>query len=335
MFNKIYEKSKKFIVENYKFLLVLLTIILVFEVELPYIIYKPGGSINLNERVEVEDGYETKGSFEMAYVSVVKGSLPFLAIAKILPNWDIAPKSEIAEDDESVQDALERDKIYLKEAMNNATMVAYALANKKIEIKETYNNIIYITDDADTTLKLYDQILDVDGGKVSSLDDLKEMVAKKQEGDVLNFKVLRNDKVKEATAKVYNTEDGLKAGVSIINTYDLETFPQINIKSKSSESGPSGGLMTALSIYNFLVEEDLTKGRKIVGTGTISTNGVVGEIGGVKYKLMGAAKNDADIFLCPKENYDEAMKVVEEKNYNITIVAVANIKDAINYLINN
>ena len=142
MFTKIYEKVKLFIVENYKFLLMLVAIILIFKIELPYVIYKPGGSINLNDRIEIEDGYESKGSFEMAYVSLVKGNLPFLLVAKIIPKWDIIPKDNIINDDESLKDALEKDKLYLEEAIDNATIAAYNLANKEIKITNTINNVI-------------------------------------------------------------------------------------------------------------------------------------------------------------------------------------------------
>ncbi len=88
----------------------------------------------------------------------------------------------------------------------------------------------------------------------------------------------------------------------------------------------------SLSIYNQLVEEDITGGKKIVGTGTIDIEGNVGEIGGVKYKLIGAVKNDAEIFMCPEENYEEAVSVAEDKGYDITIVSVAMFEEAIKKL---
>ena len=69
-----------------------------------------------------------------------------------------------------------------------------------------------------------------------------------------------------------------------------------------------------------------------MGTGTIDEYGNVGEIGGVKYKLMGAVKDKADVFLVPKDNYEEAMEVKEEKDYDIEIVSVEKLVDAINYL---
>ena len=124
----------------------------------------------------------------------------------------------------------------------------------------------------------------------------------------------------------------MKIGVSLLTTYDYEVDPEVNITSKASEAGSSGGLMMSLTIYNQLVEEDITKGKKIVGTGTIDIDGNVGEIGGVKYKLIGAVKNDADIFMCPIENYEEAKKVAEEKDYDITIIAVHTFQEAIEKL---
>ena len=93
--------------------------------------------------------------------------------------------------------------------------------------------------------------------------------------------------------------------------------------------------MIALSIYNQNIKEDITKGKKVAGTGTIDLEGNVGEIGGIKHKIIGAVKGRAKIFLLPYENYEEAKNVVKENNYNITLVPVKTFKDALNYLENN
>ena len=87
-----------------------------------------------------------------------------------------------------------------------------------------------------------------------------------------------------------------------------------------------------LMVYNALTKQDLTHGMDIVGTGTINLDGSVGDIGGVKYKLMGAVKNDADVFLVPSGNYEEAMKVKKEKGYKIDIVSVEKFSDVVEYL---
>ena len=88
----------------------------------------------------------------------------------------------------------------------------------------------------------------------------------------------------------------------------------------------------ALSIYSAISGEDILKGRNIAGTGTIDINGNVGEIDGIKYKIMGAVKNDMDVVLVPSANYEEAKKVVEEKNYDIELVSISTFTDAIEYL---
>ena len=111
---------------------------------------------------------------------------------------------------------------------------------------------------------------------------------------------------------------------------------KIKIKFKNSESGASGGLMMSLSIYDSFIKEDLTKGLKIAGTGTIDQDGNVGKIDGVKYKVMGAVKDKADIFLVPAgSNYKEAIKTKKEKKYKIKIIKVKTLDEAISKLKKN
>ena len=121
-------------------------------------------------------------------------------------------------------------------------------------------------------------------------------------------------------------------GVVIVTNFDYETNPDIEIKFKSSESGSSGGFMMALSIYTKISDNDIVKGRKIAGTGTIEADGTVGEIDGIKYKIMGASKNKIDIVLVPSANYKEAIEVKEKYNYDIEIVKIDTFSDAIKYL---
>ena len=114
----------------------------------------------------------------------------------------------------------------------------------------------------------------------------------------------------------------------------METSPKISLNYKERESGPSGGLMLALAIYNSLTKKDITKGRVIVGTGTIDEDGTVGSIGGVEYKLKGAVKSKASIFLVPNgENYKTAMKLKKKNNYKIKIKGVSTFEEALDFLI--
>ena len=333
MLTKIYEKTTKFIKENIKELLIIVFIFVLFNFSLPYSIYTPGGMINLDKRIESKDKlYESVGSINSTYVSMVKGTIPMLLLSKILPSWDVVSNDEITLDEENIEDTIKRDKIYMQEAISNATLVAFKEANIDIKIKNTENIITYITNNAITNLKTYDNILEYDNIKFTTFENFQKYVGEKEEGTKINFKVLRKEATTKAYAEVIKINEEPKVGIMLSSINEYDSNPQISVKTKSSESGPSAGLMTALAIYNAIIEEDITQRRIIAGTGTIDELGNVGEISGVKYKIAGAEKRGADIFLCPKENYEEAKKFTENEGYDIIIMSIDKFSDAIDYL---
>jgi len=331
MLNKVYEKSKQYIKENKLFLTGIFVILFLFFCPTPYMIYTPGGIVSLEDRIEVAGGYESEGSFNMAYVSMMKGSIPFILFSKIMPNWELVKKSDLTSDG-NINSMIDTDKISMQASIDVATYKAFTLASKKVEIIKEINHITYISEEANTDLKLLDQFISVNDVEIKNIYQLREVIKEKNEGDQVVILVNRNGKEIECHARIYNTEEGLKIGVAFETTYELETDPKVTVKTKGSESGPSGGLMLALDIYNQLVEEDITKGRKIVGTGTIDFEGNVGAIGGVKYKVLGAAKKKADIFLVPEENYEEAKQVKEDNDLDIELISVKTLEEAIEAL---
>ena len=332
MFTKIYEKIKEFIKENYKGLIAIVVVFLLFMIELPYSIYTPGGAVDLNKRISVNNGYEAEGSFNMAYVSMVRGSIPFLLLSYIIPDWDIVSSDEITIEGENMEEMLEREKLYMQESMDAAIINAYRAAGADLNITGTISEVSFIAEEADTDLKIGDEIIRANQVEIHSLDDLKKVIEGLDEKEKVKLDVIRDDEEKECFAYTYKTDDGMKIGVSLLTTYEYTTAPEVSITSKASEAGSSGGLMMSLTIYNSLVPEDITGGKKIVGTGTIDIDGNVGEIGGVKYKLIGAVKNDADVFICPEENYEEAIEVALDKDYDIPIISVSTFLEAIEAL---
>lgn len=332
MRKNLLHKIKTFWVENYKFLLAIVLIFALFMIELPYKIYAPGGMVDLSERVSVEDGQEYDGTLGMAYVSMVKGSIPYLLLSYVIPDWDIVPESELKYDNETMEEKIEADKISTEQSIDSAIIAAYRLAGKEIEIESENVHITYIDEQANTDLEILDVVKSVNGVEVKSTEELKSLIQNYEAGEEVKFLVERNGEEKECHATLYDSEDGVKVGVALTVTYNYQEEPEASITMKQSESGPSGGLMMSLAIYNSLVDEDITKGKTVVGTGTIDIDGNVGAIGGVKYKLIGAVKNKADVFLVPKDNYEEAIEVKNVKGYDITILAVDTLSDAIESL---
>lgn len=326
-------KFKKFIKENYKIILLMILIILFFNIKLPYYILAPGGTINITNRVVMEDyKKEENGSINMLYVSEYDGTPASLLMAKI-KNYDIESNKERQISNETIKEINKRNKIMRDNSLDIATMVAYTEAGKKIDIKNRKNVVVATT--IDNGLEIGDEIITVDNVKCEEVADIKKQINSKEENDIITFKILRENKEKEIKSKVLLEGTNKIVGAVIITEYDYEINPQIDIKFKNSESGASGGLMLALTIYNAITEDDIIKGRTIAGTGTISLDGTVGEIDGIKYKIMGAAKNKVDIVFVPSANYEEAIMTKNKYKYNLEIVRVDTFKEAIEYLKKN
>ncbi len=328
-------RTIKTILKEDKFYIIALAIlILIFNIRLPFYVNAPGGTININDRIEYQDKKEYKGSLNMLYVTEYVASIPFYLLSYIIPDWDLESiKENQVSSTESVEEINKRNKILLENSINNATYVAYKSANKKIEITKTKYVVVAVT--KENGLKIGDEILEVEGKQVSSLEMIKQAIEEKNVGDEINLKIKRNNKEQEVVAKIEKEENKKALGVMIVTNYNLKPEKEVKLKFKQSESGSSGGLMMSLSIYSAISGKDILKGRNIAGTGTIDMNGNVGEIGGIKYKIMGAVKNKMDVVLVPSANYEEAIKVKETKNYKIEIVALDTFADAIDYLTKN
>ena len=335
MINKLYELVKSIIKNYYPVLIVLFIVFFINVVKVPYEIMMPGGMINLTDRISV-DGEEVKldGSFNMAYVSVVRGSIPYYLVGKyVFDDWDVYKMETETYDQEFVDEDEMRSKLDLKQSKNVAKVAAFEAAGIDYEIGNRFNYVTYIIEGADTSLKVGDDVKKVNGKEISDIEELRELINKSNKDDIINFEVERNNKIEKATAKVLEIDGAKKINVGVLTTYDIISDVNVEIGTRESESGPSGGMMMALMVYNAITKQDLTHGLNVVGTGTIDSEGNVGEIGGIKYKVIGAHKQGADIFLVPKNNYEDAIQVKKEKGYDdLEIVCVEKLIDAINYL---
>lgn len=333
MINKIYVEMKKFIKENYLVLLFGIVFMATILYPLPYYIYTGGGTINVKDKIHIENK-ETKGDFNLCYVEQINANIPTFLLSKLLSNWDSVSKEEVSlNDKEDIKDIYKRDKIYLEEANQNAIFVAYKKAGKSVNILDKHLYIIYLEEDSDTDLKIGDDILEIDGSKIDSLADISKILDSYEVGSKLNIKVKRNRKEMMKYAIVHEKDGRKLIGIALTSIYDYEVDPKITFTFSNSESGPSGGFMVTLAIYNQLIDSDISNGLKIAGTGTIDIEGNVGSIGGVKYKLKGAVDSKSDIFLVPAgENYEEAIKYKKKYHYDIKIIGISTFEEAIEKL---
>lgn len=333
---KIINNTIKFIKEEYKFLIVLILITIISLYPVNYYIITGGGIKNIGKRVEVDNAYKEKGTFNISYVTELNGTVVSYLLSYIIPSWTREKEDNYKyTEEESVEEINERNKIYLNQSSNNAIYNAYKLANKEVNLISKKYFILTKNPKYKNDFQVGDELVEVNNLKITDITDIRNEINKYKVGDTISFKLLRNNKEKNITAKIYKDKDNSKiVGIYATTVNEYETDPRVNVKFAVNEAGPSGGLITALSIYNKLVKEDITKGKTIAGTGTMEEDGSIGTIGGIEYKVLGANKK-ADYFLVPAgENYKDAKKVVKKHKLKIKIIEVKTLEDAINKLNN-
>lgn len=336
MLKNVFNKLKKIIKEEYKSIIFFIILYIIFMWPLNYYIITGGGIMKIGSRIIVEDAYESKGSFNLSYVNEAKGTIATYLLSYIIPNWErVEASSYTYDDEETINDIEFRGKIDLEQASSNAIKNAFLEANKTYKVIEKNLYVYYKDKESPNNFKVGDKILKVNDKEIKGIDNFHEMLENYQVDEDIKILVERNNHEKELTVKLYQNNNKNILGIYVNEVEKFKTYPKVTIKFKDSESGPSGGLMEALDIYNKITEKDLTKGLKIAGTGEIDKDGNIGTIGGVKYKLLGASKNKADIFLVPNgKNYKICLKVAKKNNLKIKIVGVSTLEEAITFLEN-
>lgn len=328
------KRLKQFIKQYYKDIIVLIILLIILNFPLNYSIMISGGTINVDDRIKITESNKSKGSFNLAYVSELKGTIPSYLLSYIIPSWTKVPLSDYqANKNETSSDIELRSKVYLEYSKQAAIKTAYLNANKNFIVKDNKFYIVFIDEKADTDLKIGDIIKTIDGKNINEMDEYRKIISNKNIGDKVLLTVERNEKIIDAYALVKEIDNKKLTGISVINLYDYESDPKVELEFKNNESGSSGGLMLSLAIYDKLTNYDLTNGKKIVGTGTIDFEGNVGKIDGVEYKLKGAVKAKADIFIAPVgENYDDCIKLKEKNKYDIEIISAETFQEVLNKL---
>jgi PDZ domain-containing protein len=193
-----------------------------------------------------------------------------------------------------------------------------------------------------------DVIVAVDGEPVEFVAEAVDLIGSRIPGDVITLTIAAAGddpstaeatdveitlgpfvEVDEEGNVVDQDDDRAMVGVLLENADPQFIFPVDVAIEADNVGGPSAGMMFTLEIMNELSDEDMTKGRRIAGTGTINPDGAVGAIGGVRQKVFGAMAAGAEAVLVPAGNYDDA---VEAADGRIDVVRVETIDDALEYL---
>lgn len=302
-----------------------------------YLAGSEGEVTSAKEFIKVENETESKGDYYITSYLMTEATLMDYLGSK-LGLAELEPLPPISEQ-KIIEAEIDQDKEDLENSKLNAMAAAFQKAGKPYDYEHKGWEIL--ENDEEIGLKKGDLLVEVEGISLKQsdeffYDELEKVFQKKEIGDLVHYKVLRGEKIVDVKSKVIE-EEGEK--VDEIGFYSIKkqrvsfnSPVKVDFREIEDTGGPSAGLMMSLAILDKLLPEDLTKGYKIAGTGTISADGRVGMISGENFKVMGADTGGAKIFFCPEGNAALARKTVEEFGLNIEVVPVATLDEEVEYL---
>ena len=153
-----------------------------------------------------------------------------------------------------------------------------------------------------------DKFLRIDGETVTSAEQVTAAVNATEGQRPLAIEVERGGAVVAVSVmpkvETVNGTTRPLLGITSGGAYD---FPVDITVQLGDVGGPSAGLVFALAIVDKLTPGEMTGGLNVAGTGTMSSDGQVGPIGGIRQKLTAAAAQGAVAFLAPVDNCAEAV----------------------------
>ncbi|MFC8130026.1 S16 family serine protease [Streptomyces sp. NPDC057302] len=125
-----------------------------------------------------------------------------------------------------------------------------------------------------------------------------------------------------------------RSALSYLEANGVDGTDKVKVKVDLGKiGGPSAGLFLSLGIIDLLDGNgsggDLTGGRNIAGTGTISDEGKVGPVGGVSMKTQAAKRDGASVFLVPKAECSDAQAELPK---GLRLIPVTTLKGTVDAL---
>lgn len=300
----------------------------------PYVIESPGPTYNtLGESlgkpvisITGRDTYPAKGHLDLTTVYVDGGPNGPVSILDVFSAWlapsrAVHPVELIYPTGTTREEAEEQSSVAMTTSQENA--VASALKELEIPFGQQLQAAA-LSDGSASAGKVEpgDILKTINGKDITSLAVVQEELAAGRGAPATVVVERGGQPVTETITPKVNGEGRFILGVMLKYLF---TFPFTVDISLEKVGGPSAGLMFSLGIIDTVTPGDLTGGKHIAGTGTISPDGLVGPIGGIEQKLQGARAGGATMFLAPAANCQEVAGQVPD---GLQVVRVENLAEA-------
>jgi PDZ domain-containing secreted protein len=262
---------------------------------------------------------ENHNVFSMDTIFVITYSpLTYLqkSIIEFISNDNISKTNDFNKENNNIE-KYKIGQIQKQNSFNKSAILAYKKANKFIDYSfHGYVNLSNSSND----IKVGDIIRTINDIELVEGIDFQQF----QSINIYKIELIRKNKM--VRLEYQNQNPDIK--LYLDSYYEINSsIPAISLSNELDFiGGPSGGLITALSIYASL--KQLVLEYKISGTGVISLNGEVKPVGGLIQKYYTAYFN-SDFFMIPSSQL-EIFNSVE----NSKIIPISNFDEAINFLEN-
>lgn len=311
-----------------------------------YVIQQPGPVYNTLGTAETAEGeevplisvegaqtYPTDGALDLLTVQVVGNrertpSWFELALAWMDSSRAVLPIESVFPEGVTTEERSEQSAALMVDSQQEATAAALIELGYDVDPELT---VVEVGEDAAAAGIIHagDVVVAADGQELMDVAQLRDIVAAAQ-GDPVALTVRRDGEevVETVTPEAVDTdgETSWLLGIVLSTTFDFPIDVTIQL---NNVGGPSAGMMFALGIIDTLTEGELNGGEIVAGTGTITAEGTVGPIGGIRQKMYGAVDADAEWFLAPDANCDEVVGYIPD---GLQVFAVEDLDDALTVL---
>lgn len=306
-------------------------------VQVPYVALGPGPTYDTIGQhdgepvvnVSGEETYPTDGELRMTTVSLndevtLFGALGLWASGR----YALAPREDYFKPGETDEEVKRENVEQFQNSQSNAEVAALRRLGYPVKVlaKE-----VVADSPADHVLAAGDELLNVNGTKITEAEDVRTALADTRPGETVSLTIQQEGKPErtESVTLAQHEDPQQKQGFLGLVPVDRADVPfDVNI-ALEDVGGPSAGLIFALAITDRLTPGSLVDGEHIAGTGEISATGQVGAIGGISFKVVAAREAGATTFLVPARNCAEAAAAAPD---GLTLVKVGNLDEALSAL---
>ncbi|MBS2038643.1 hypothetical protein JST97_26925 [bacterium] len=293
----------------------------------PWAIEAPGPFYPTRSLVHIGGAriYSSKGHFVLLTVVSEPASLLYCLYSFFDSSSRLVPRSQPQAKSGPRGDDWQ---MHLSQSLSSRIALAYVMDQRPAFVHGLAVHQLLAGSPNAQVLKAGDRLESLDGLSLHHVFELGEVLAKHKVNDRLPARVLRKGKVLDLKLQVWWNGQRKMIGAEFAPVLGTPENP-FSIKIDSEHvGGASGGLVFCLEIIDQLTPDDLTRGRVVAATGTLNLRGKVGPIEGIRYKLVGAERAGAEIFLCPAENLAELKGI----RTSLKVVGVTSLDEALEAL---